>query len=143
MDFGDTKGLRMDLPCYHGPLSKKDCETLLLKDGVDGNFLIRDSESVPGVLCLCVSFKNFVYTYRIFKERHGFYNIQTVEGAPKKIFPDLKELISAFEKPNQGLVVHLVRPIKKTSSRPRWRRSQIKLDSIYENSNSEYVEVLP
>lgn len=45
----------MDPPCYHGPLSKKDCETLLLKDGVDGNFLIRDSESVPGVLCLCVS----------------------------------------------------------------------------------------
>jgi hypothetical protein len=45
----------MDLSYYHGPLSKQDCETLLLKEGVDGNFLIRDSESMPGVLCLCVS----------------------------------------------------------------------------------------
>lgn len=45
----------MDLPYYHGPLSKTDCESLLLSKGVDGNFLLRDSESVPGVLCLCVS----------------------------------------------------------------------------------------
>ena len=45
----------MDLPYYHGPLSKRDCETLLLKEGVDGNYLLRDSESMPGVLCLCVS----------------------------------------------------------------------------------------
>lgn len=45
----------MDLPYYHGPLSKQDCETLLLKEGVDGNYLLRDSESMPGVLCLCVS----------------------------------------------------------------------------------------
>ncbi|XP_002920155.1 SH2 domain-containing protein 1B [Ailuropoda melanoleuca] len=133
----------VDLPYYHGPLSKKDCETLLLENGRDGNFLLRDSESMPGVLCLCVSFKNFVYTYRIFKERHGFYNIQTVEGAPKRLFTDLKELISTFEKPNQGLVVQLGHPMKQASFCPRWRRSQIKLDSIYENSNSDYVEVLP
>ncbi|XP_077743423.1 SH2 domain-containing protein 1B [Canis aureus] len=144
MDYRDIRRLPTDLPYYHGPLSKKDCETLLLKDGIDGNFLLRDSESLPGVLCLCVSFKNLVYTYRIFEERRGFYNIQTVEGAPKEIFPNLKELISKFEKPSQGLVVNLIQPIKKASSCPRWRRSQIKLDSIYENnSNSDYVEVLP
>lgn len=88
-------------------------------------------------------FKNFVYTYRIFKDGRGFYNIQTVEGAPQMLFSNLKELISTFEKPNQGLVVQLRHPIKQASSRPRWRRSQIQLDSIYENSNSDYVEVLP
>ncbi|XP_014638773.1 SH2 domain-containing protein 1B [Diceros bicornis minor] len=131
----------MDLPYYHGPLSKRDCETLLLKEGVDGNFLLRDSESLPGVLCLCVSFKNFVYTYRIFKETYGYYNIQTVEGARKQIFPNLKELISKFEKPNQGLVVHLSKPIKRTSPCLRWRRSKIKLEDNY--GNSDYVDVLP
>ncbi|XP_037681406.1 SH2 domain-containing protein 1B isoform X2 [Choloepus didactylus] len=130
----------MDLPYYHGPLTKRDCETLLLKDGVDGNFLLRDSESAPGVLCLCVSFKNVVYTYRIFKERHGYYRIQTVEGAQKQIFPNLEELISKFEKPNQGLVVHLLNPVRRTSPSLQWKRSKIKLD---ENSNSDYVDVLP
>uniref|UniRef100_A0A8C3YEC7 SH2 domain containing 1B n=1 Tax=Catagonus wagneri TaxID=51154 RepID=A0A8C3YEC7_9CETA len=132
----------MDLPYYHGPLSKRDCETLLLKEGEDGNYLLRDSESMPGVLCLCVSFKNFVYTYRIFKENHGYYTIQTVEGAQKQIFPNLKELISKFEKPNQGLVVHLLKPVKRTSPCLRWRRSKIDLE-VFMNSNSDYVEVLP
>lgn len=98
---------------------------------------------MPGVLCLCVSFKNFVYTYRIFKEKHGYYNIQTVEGVKREIFPNLKELISKFEKPNQGLMFHLVNPIKRTRSCLRWRRSKIELDGIYENSGSDYVDVLP
>ncbi|XP_047640011.1 SH2 domain-containing protein 1B [Phacochoerus africanus] len=133
----------MDLPYYHGPLSKRDCETLLLKGGEDGNYLLRDSESMAGVLCLCVSFKNFVYTYRIFKEKHGYYTIQTMEGAKRQIFPNLKELISKFEKPNQGLVVHLLKPVKRTSPCLRWRRSKIDLDGVYENSNSDYVDVLP
>ncbi|XP_006209106.1 SH2 domain-containing protein 1B [Vicugna pacos] len=133
----------MDLPYYHGPLSKRECENLLLEEGVDGNFLLRDSESMPGVLCLCVSFKNVVYTYRIFKEKHGYYQIQTVEGTKRQVFPNLKELISKYEKPNQGLVVHLLKPIKRTSPCLRWRRSKIQLDSIYENSNSDYVDLLP
>lgn len=51
----DTTRPPMDLSYYHGPLSKTDCERLLLRDGVDGNFLLRDSESLPGALCLCVS----------------------------------------------------------------------------------------
>ncbi|XP_007935952.1 SH2 domain-containing protein 1B [Orycteropus afer afer] len=133
----------MDLPYYHGPLNKKDCETLLLRDGVDGNFLLRDSESVPGALCLCVSFKNLVYTYRIFKKKHGCYEMQTVEDAPKQIFPSLKELISEYEKPNQGLVVHLLKPIMKMSMCLGWRRARIKLNEIYENSDNDYVTVLP
>ncbi|XP_036778740.1 SH2 domain-containing protein 1B isoform X1 [Manis pentadactyla] len=132
--------LPMDLPYYHGPLSKRDCETLLLKEGVDGNFLLRDSESIPGVLCLCVSFKNFVYTYRIFREKHGCYNIQTVEGAQKQLFPNLKELVARFEKPDQGLVVPLLKPIRKPSPYLRWRRPKIQLE---ENSNEDYVDVLP
>lgn len=132
----------MELPYYHGPLTKQECETLLLKGGEDGNFLLRDSESVPGVLCLCVSFKKFVYTYRIFREKYGYYKIQTVEGAPKQIFPNLEELISKFEKPGQGLVVHLSNPVTKKSSCPRGRRVTSELN-VYENTSDDYVDVLP
>ncbi|XP_008590200.1 PREDICTED: SH2 domain-containing protein 1B [Galeopterus variegatus] len=132
----------MDLPYYHGPLTKRDCETLLLK-GEDGNFLLRDSESMPGVLCLCVSFKNIVYTYRIFREKNGYYKIQTAEGIPKQIFPNLKELVSKFAKPDQGLAVHLSNPIMRTSPYLRWRRSKSELDCISENSHDDYVQVLP
>uniref|UniRef100_A0A0D9S371 SH2 domain containing 1B n=1 Tax=Chlorocebus sabaeus TaxID=60711 RepID=A0A0D9S371_CHLSB len=132
----------MDLPYYHGRLTKQDCETLLLKEGVDGNFLLRDSESIPGVLCLCVSFKNIVYTYRIFREKHGYYRIQTTEGSPKQVFPSLKELITKFEKPNQGMVVHLLKPIRRTSPSLRWKGSKLELETFM-NSNSDYVDVLP
>ncbi|KAM9686327.1 SH2 domain-containing protein 1B isoform 1-T1 [Trichechus inunguis] len=131
----------MDLPYYHGPLSKRDCETLLLKEEVDGNFLLRDSESVPGALCLCVSFEKMVYTYRIFREKNGYYKIQTAEGTQKQLFPSLRELISKYQKPNQGLVVRLLNPVMSTHL--RCRRLKIQLNDIYANANSDYMEVLP
>ena len=57
--------------------------------------------------------------------------LQTVEGVKREVFPNLNELISKFEKPNQGLMFHLVNPIKRTRSCLRWRRSKIELDGIY------------
>ncbi|XP_055993755.1 SH2 domain-containing protein 1B [Sorex fumeus] len=133
----------MDLPCYHGPLSKVSCERLLLSDGVDGNYLLRDSETVPGVVCLCVSFRNTVYTYRIFKEKPGHYNIETVQGRRRQVFPSLQELINTFQKPDQGLVVALLQPIPRGGPCLGWRRSKLELEDVYENSSSEYMQVLP
>ncbi|KAM5237500.1 SH2 domain-containing protein 1B [Ctenodactylus gundi] len=133
----------MDLPYYHGPLTKRECEAVLLKEGVNGNFLIRDSESMPGVLCLCVSFNNCVYTYRIFREKYGYYRIQTNEGTRKLIFPNLEELVSTFEKPNQGLVVHLSNPIKRLNLSLRRRGCRRDSNDIYENTSEDYVDVLP
>ena len=57
--------------------------------------------------------------------------LQTAEGVRRQIFPNLKELISKFENPHQGLMFHLVKPIKRTGSCLRWRRSKIELDGIY------------
>ncbi|KAG8523656.1 SH2 domain-containing protein 1B [Galemys pyrenaicus] len=84
------------------------------------------------------TFKKFVYTYRIFKEKHGYYNIQTAEGAKKQTFSSLKELISQYEKPNQGLVVNLLKPVKRTSPCLGWRTSKLDLDKTYEDKN-DYV----
>lgn len=132
----------MDLPYYHGCLTKRECEALLLKGGVDGNFLIRDSESVPGALCLCVSFKKLVYSYRIFREKHGYYRIETDAHSPRTIFPNLQELVSKYGKPGQGLVVHLSNPIMRNNLCQRGRRMELELN-VYENTDEEYVDVLP
>ncbi|XP_028359150.1 SH2 domain-containing protein 1B [Phyllostomus discolor] len=135
----------MDLPYYHGRLSKKDCEGLLLARRADGDFLLRDSESVPGVLCLCVSFNNLVYTYRIFQDKYGHYKIQTADSVPNQAFPSLQELVSKFRKPNQGLVFPLLNPVERAGPGLRWQSSKVDTedDDDYENCSSEYIEVLP
>lgn len=40
--------------CYHGAISKVACEALLAKKNKDGAYLIRDSETIQGAMCLCV-----------------------------------------------------------------------------------------
>uniref|UniRef100_A0A8B9D3T2 SH2 domain-containing protein n=1 Tax=Anser cygnoides TaxID=8845 RepID=A0A8B9D3T2_ANSCY len=41
-------------PFFHGKITRKACEELLCKNGKNGSYLIRESESVEGALCLCV-----------------------------------------------------------------------------------------
>lgn len=51
----------MDHPAYHGPITKQRCEELLGKKGKDGTYLIRDSETIQGALCLCVLWVYVLY----------------------------------------------------------------------------------
>ncbi|XP_046763788.1 SH2 domain-containing protein 1B isoform X2 [Gallus gallus] len=44
----------MEFPFFHGKISRKACEDLLCKKGKNGSYLIRESETVAGALCLCV-----------------------------------------------------------------------------------------
>ncbi|NXO56902.1 SH21B protein, partial [Aramus guarauna] len=104
---------------FHGKITKKTCEELLSKNGKNGSYLIRESESVEGALCLCVFFEEIIYTYRIFKEHHGCFRIETSEGVPHRIFRTLKDLIYNFEKPNQGLITNLRYPVKKPKASQR------------------------
>ncbi|KFO38393.1 SH2 domain-containing protein 1B, partial [Fukomys damarensis] len=78
-------------------------------------------------------FNNCVYTYRIFRENQG-YRVESTEGFPKLTFPNLKELVSKFKNPDQGLVVHLSKPIKRPSLCLRQRRSLLVPNGIYGKS---------
>ncbi|NXY44663.1 SH21B protein, partial [Ceuthmochares aereus] len=98
---------------FHGKITRRTCEEMLSKSRKNGSYLIRESESIEGALCLCVFFEEFIYTYRIFREHEGYFRIQTSEGAPEKIFRTLKDLIYNYEKPNQGLITNLRYPVKK------------------------------
>ncbi|NXL44710.1 SH21B protein, partial [Podilymbus podiceps] len=104
---------------FHGKITRRTCEELLSKNGKNGSYLIRESESVEGALCLCVLFEKTVYTYRIFREQQGSFRIQTSEGVPVKIFRTLKDLIYTYEKPNQGLITNLRYPVKKPKTSQR------------------------
>ncbi|NXP17987.1 SH21B protein, partial [Scytalopus superciliaris] len=103
---------------FHGKITRRTCEELLTKRK-NGSYLIRESESVEGALCLCISFENMVYTYRIFREHQGYFKIQTSEGVPERLFKTLKDLIYTFEKPDQGLITNLRYPVKKTKASQR------------------------
>ncbi|KAM4586636.1 SH2 domain-containing protein 1A-like [Fundulus diaphanus] len=100
-----------NLAVYHGPIGKEEGERRLGQDGRDGCYLVRDSDSVPGVFCLCVLCKGFVYTYRLHKDEAGSWAAETSPGVPKRYFRQVKNLIATFQKRGQGLAMPLLYPV--------------------------------
>uniref|UniRef100_A0A7N9APE2 SH2 domain containing 1A duplicate b n=1 Tax=Mastacembelus armatus TaxID=205130 RepID=A0A7N9APE2_9TELE len=90
-----------NLTVYHGPIGKEEGERRLAQDGRDGCYLIRNSDSVPGVFCLCVLHNGYVYTYRLHKDDAGSWAAETTPGVQKRYFRKIKNLIAAFQKPGQ------------------------------------------
>ncbi|XP_074938062.1 SH2 domain-containing protein 1B [Phalacrocorax aristotelis] len=134
----------MEFPFFHGKITRRTCEELLSKNKRNGSYLIRESESVEGALCLCVFFDELIYTYRIFRERQGYFKIQTSEGVPERTFRTLKDLIYTYEKPNQGLITNLRYPVKKQENSRRTQRFMSGKDDIYNDiDDSDYVAILP
>uniref|UniRef100_A0A3P9QC12 SH2 domain containing 1A duplicate b n=1 Tax=Poecilia reticulata TaxID=8081 RepID=A0A3P9QC12_POERE len=100
-----------NLTVYHGPIGKEEGERRLGQDGRDGCYLVRDSDSVPGVFCLCVLCKGYVYTYRLHKDEAGSWAAETTPGVPKRYFRHIKNLIAAFQKRGQGIAMPLLYPV--------------------------------
>lgn len=133
------------LPVYHGAISKKECENLLATNGKDGAYLIRDSHTIQGAMCLCVLKKNVVYTYRLLQSHSGSFTLQTASGVKEKFFNTLSDLVQHYKRRNQGLAVPLRHSVK--------RKTELKLpgpevadeEHDYENipDTAEYVDVIP
>lgn len=58
-------------PWYHGPVSRRAAEQLL-RSGITGSYLVRESESAPGQLSVTVRKLGRVYHYRISRDASGW-----------------------------------------------------------------------
>uniref|UniRef100_A0A8V5GM30 Uncharacterized protein n=1 Tax=Melopsittacus undulatus TaxID=13146 RepID=A0A8V5GM30_MELUD len=54
---------------YHGPVSRNAAE-YLLSSGINGSFLVRESESSPGQRSISLRYEGRVYHYRINTAEH-------------------------------------------------------------------------
>lgn len=156
--------------CYHGAISKTECESLLGMKNKDGAYLIRDSETIQGAMCLCVYKQRVVYTYRLLQTHNGNYTLMAAGGIKEVFFKTLDDLIFHYKRRNQGLAIQLRHAVKRKTDlfiQPRYvpepphrapeppeppaPRRQQRLypeedteDHDYENApQSQYVEVLP
>lgn len=55
---------------YHGPVSRNAAE-YLLSSGINGSFLVRESESSPGQRSISLRYEGRVYHYRISEDSDG------------------------------------------------------------------------
>ncbi|XP_019901196.2 SH2 domain containing 1A duplicate b isoform X1 [Esox lucius] len=58
-----------------------------------------------------LTFKGYVYTYRLFMDGEGSWTAETAAGVERRYFRKIKNLISAFQKPDQGIATHLLYPV--------------------------------
>ena len=86
---------------YHGKISRNRAE-YLLSSGINGSFLIRESESSPGQYSLSVRYEGRVYHYRINYDPDGSMYVQ--EGIK---FTSIPELVTYHNQESGGLITCL------------------------------------
>uniref|UniRef100_A0A0N4ZLX0 Tyrosine-protein kinase n=1 Tax=Parastrongyloides trichosuri TaxID=131310 RepID=A0A0N4ZLX0_PARTI len=97
---------------YHGKISRNDSE-VLLSSGINGSFLVRESESSPGQFSITVRFDTRVYHYRINVDRNNYLYI-----TPEAKFKTLSELVEHHSIEADGLICHLQYPAAKKQKGP-------------------------
>ncbi|XP_067006544.2 tyrosine-protein phosphatase non-receptor type 11 isoform X2 [Anabrus simplex] len=117
---GEVIELRYPLNCadptterwFHGHLSGKEAEKLILEKGKNGSFLVRESQSKPGDYVLSVRTDDRV-THVMIRCQDNCYD---VGGGDK--FDSLSELIEHYKRnpmvETSGTVVHLKQPFNAT-----------------------------
>lgn len=97
---------------FHGNLSGKEAEKLILERGKNGSFLVRESQSKPGDFVLSVRTDDKV-THVMIRWQDNKYDV----GGGEK-FPTLCELIEHYKRNPMvetcGTVVHLRQPFNAT-----------------------------
>lgn len=92
---------------YHGQISRNASE-YLLSSGINGSFLVRESESSPGQRSISVRYEGRVYHYRITEDSDG-----KVYVTADHRFNTLAELVHHHSIHADGLVTTLLYPAPK------------------------------
>ncbi|XP_059055404.1 tyrosine-protein kinase Abl [Achroia grisella] len=92
---------------YHGPISRNAAE-YLLSSGINGSFLVRESESSPGQRSISLRFEGRVYHYRINEDSDG-----KVYVTSESKFGTLAELVHHHSVLGDGLITQLLYPAPK------------------------------
>ncbi|KAG7313135.1 hypothetical protein JYU34_000224 [Plutella xylostella] len=92
---------------YHGPIARNAAE-YLLSSGINGSFLVRESESSPGQRSISLRYEGRVYHYRINEDSDG-----KVFVTSEAMFCSLAELVHHHSVAGDGLVTQLLYPAPK------------------------------
>lgn len=87
---------------FHGPISRSKAE-YLLSSGINGSFLLRESESCPNQLSISLRYEGKVYHYRVYQDETESKYFVTTENQ----FSSLPELVQFHSKQSAGLVTTL------------------------------------
>ncbi|XP_071451599.1 tyrosine-protein phosphatase non-receptor type 11-like isoform X1 [Hetaerina americana] len=129
---GEVIELRYPLNCadptterwFHGHLSGKEAEKLILEKGKNGSFLVRESQSKPGDYVLSVRTDDKV-THVMIRCQDNRYDV----GGGEK-FDSLSELIEHYKRnpmvETSGTVVHLKQPFNATRINASGIHSRVK-----------------
>ncbi|KAL9970307.1 hypothetical protein ACROYT_G022661 [Oculina patagonica] len=98
---------------FHGHMSGKEAETMMLDKGKNGSFLVRESQSKPGDFVLTVRLEDKITHVMIRHHTDGKYDV----GGGEK-FDDLTDLVEHYKKnpmvEKSGTVVQLKTPFNAT-----------------------------
>ncbi|XP_077943912.1 tyrosine-protein kinase ABL1 isoform X3 [Gasterosteus aculeatus] len=98
---------------YHGPVSRNAAE-YLLSSGINGSFLVRESESSPGQRSISLRYEGRVYHYRINTASDGknLFLLQLYVSSESR-FNTLAELVHHHSTVSDGLITTLHYPAPK------------------------------
>lgn len=117
---------------YHGPTSRQEAEAIL-SCGVNGSFLVRESETAPGKWSISLRFDGKVYHYRINETCDGLHKLYI---QPEAQFQTLNSLIQYHCEYSGGLVSTLLFPAPRNSqSKEHGLSSSTSLSSFLHGKN--------
>ncbi|KFD57167.1 hypothetical protein M513_02052 [Trichuris suis] len=123
---------------FHGYISGREAEQLLLEQGRNGSFLVRESQSTPGDYALSVRQNNRV-THVMVRFVNGRYDVGGGDD-----FRTLSELVDHYRKSpmveTSGTVVHLKFPLNTTKINPTSIDGRVKKLQEGEDQSSGFWE---